>query len=62
MNAAPSGMPLSNTSGVSPHTQQLVDDEVRRIVDGCYDDALRILGENRERLEALTRALLSGAT
>ena len=48
--------------GVSPHTQQLVDEEVRRIVDGCYDDALRILGENRERLEALARALLERET
>ena len=47
---------------MSQHTQQLVDDEVRRIVDECYEDAVRILGENRERLEALARALLERET
>ena len=37
-------------AGPSPRTQELVDEEVRRIVDGCYAEALRLLTENRERL------------
>ncbi|HMO00831.1 MAG TPA: ATP-dependent zinc metalloprotease FtsH [Miltoncostaeaceae bacterium] len=61
-NDEPMLFPGIGGGGVSPHTQQLVDEEVRRIVDGCYDDALRILGENRERLEALARALLERET
>ncbi|HWH13808.1 MAG TPA: ATP-dependent zinc metalloprotease FtsH, partial [Miltoncostaeaceae bacterium] len=46
----------------SARTQQLVDEEVRRIVDECYADALRILREGRDRLESLTRALLERET
>ncbi len=61
-NDEPLLFPGLGGSGVSPHTQQLVDEEVRRIVDGCYEDAVRILGENRERLEALARALLERET
>ncbi|BDZ44518.1 ATP-dependent zinc metalloprotease FtsH [Naasia aerilata] len=48
--------------GVSPATRQLVDDEVRRILDDCYRDALRTLSENRERLDRLARALLERET
>jgi cell division protease FtsH len=61
-NDEPTLFPGLGGGGVSPHTQQLVDQEVRRIVDGCYEDAVRILGENRERLEALARALLERET
>ncbi len=46
----------------SAHTQELVDQEVRRIIEGCQDDAVRILTENRDRLEALTRTLLERET
>jgi cell division protease FtsH len=35
---------------------------VRRIVDGCYADAMRLLTANRERLNALARALLERET
>jgi cell division protease FtsH len=46
----------------SPRTQEIVDDEVRRIIDECYADAVRILREGRDRLESLTRALLERET
>jgi cell division protease FtsH len=35
---------------------------VRRIVEGCYDRARRMLAENRDRLESLTQALLEKET
>ena len=35
---------------------------MRRIVEGCYDRARRMLAENRERLESLARALLEKET
>jgi cell division protease FtsH len=47
---------------VSDETRELVDREVRRIVDACYDRARRMLDANRERLESLTRALLEHET
>lgn len=49
-------------AGPSPRTQQLIDDEVRRIVDDCYADALRLLTDNRPRLDDLARALLERET
>ena len=47
---------------VSDDTRELVDREVRRIVEGCYDRARRTLADNRDRLESLTQALLEKET
>jgi cell division protease FtsH len=47
---------------VSDDTRELVDREVRRIVEGCYERARRMLADNRDRLESLTRALLEKET
>ncbi len=49
-------------ASVSDDTRELVDREVRRIVEGCYDRARRMLSDNRDRLESLTRALLERET
>jgi cell division protease FtsH len=42
----------------SDSTAESVDRAVRRIIDESYEKALRLLTENRERLDALTQALL----
>ena len=39
-------------------TRELVDAEVRRIVDECYERSESLLRENREKLDALAEALL----
>ncbi len=49
-------------SGPSEGTRELVDSEVRRIVDECYDEALEQLRRNREKLDALAHALLERET
>jgi cell division protease FtsH len=54
--------PGADGSAPSEATRQLVDAEVRRIVDECYVKALARLRENRERLESLARALLEKET
>jgi cell division protease FtsH len=46
------GVPLSE------RLRMLVDDEVRRIVDECYDEARELLSRHRDALESLTQALL----
>jgi cell division protease FtsH len=46
----------------SESTRELVDAEVRRIVDECYSHAIERLNENREHLESLARALLEHET
>ena len=47
---------------VSEKTLELVDGEVRRIVDECYTAAVTTLRDERERLERLTAALLDKET
>jgi cell division protease FtsH len=56
------GMLLPGSEPASPFTQQLVDEEVRRIVDGAEDEVIELLGRERERLDALARALLERET
>ena len=42
----------------SEATAKLIDDEVRRIVEECLQEARRLLEQNRARLDALAKALL----
>jgi cell division protease FtsH len=49
-------------SEVSQHTQQLVDDEARRIVDEADAEVLTLLQDNRDKLDSLARALLEHET
>jgi cell division protease FtsH len=50
------------TVQVSEATRELVDREVRRIIEACYDRARRMLAANRDKLESLTQALLEHET
>jgi cell division protease FtsH len=47
---------------VSPETQKLVDDEVRRIVDEAHREVVALLQEHRGKLDALAKALLEHET
>lgn len=47
---------------VAPGTMDTVDREVRRIVEECYSEAVRQLRENRDKLDAIVRALLEKET
>jgi cell division protease FtsH len=55
-------MLLPGAEPVSQATQELVDAEVRRIVEGEHDAVLTLLSENRDRLESLADALLEHET
>jgi cell division protease FtsH len=48
--------------GVAPATKKLVDEEVRRIVDDCYAQAVATLREHREQLDRLAHTLLQRET
>jgi cell division protease FtsH len=48
--------------GVAPATKEIVDREVRRIVEECYDEALSTLRGHREQLDRLAHALLERET
>jgi cell division protease FtsH len=56
------GALLPGAVPASTPTQQLVDEEVRRIFDGAEHDVIELLERERERLEALARALLERET
>ncbi|MDX6455399.1 MAG: cell division protease FtsH, partial [Gaiellaceae bacterium] len=56
------GPNIPGASEVSPHTQQLDDDEVHRIVEAGYADVLTVLRENRSQLDSLAAALLEHET
>jgi cell division protease FtsH len=49
-------------SEVSEHTRQRIDEEMKRVVGEAHDEAVQLLSENRERLEALGDALFRAET
>jgi len=55
-------MLFPGVDAVAPRTRELVDAEVRRIVEECYAEAIRSLRDNRDKLAALSSALLERET
>src|SRR3954454_22517735 len=53
---------LPGVSEVSEATQELIDTEVKRIVDEASETVRRLLTENRDKLESLTERLLEEET
>ena len=56
------GMLLPGVSETSEATQQLIDKEVRRLVDDGHRQVTELLTKHRDKLESLTRALLEAET
>jgi cell division protease FtsH len=50
---------LSMVRPYSEATAREVDIEIKRIADECFAEAVRLLTENRNRLDALASALLA---
>ncbi len=50
---------LSTVRSYSEATAREVDLEVKRIADECFAEAMKLLTDNRSKLEALTKALLA---
>ena len=55
-------MLLPGAMPASEPTQELVDKEVRRIVDEAEDEVVELLARERDRLERLAGALLQRET
>ena len=58
LTAVPSDPQGAYGLSAAPTTLDAVDEDARRIVAECYDEALRLLNEHRPRLDALAAALL----
>jgi cell division protease FtsH len=56
------GREFSQRREISGKTAQLVDEEVRRILDNAYSEAERVLADNRQLLDAIAEALLERET
>ena len=56
------GRSITRSQNISEKTQQEVDAEVRRILDEQYAIAYKILDENRDKMETMTRALMEWET
>jgi cell division protease FtsH len=53
---------LPGVSATSEATQRLLDEEVRRLVEGAHEEVTRLLLEHREQLEGLAQTLLKAET
>ena len=52
----------SSRSHVSGETAKVIDEEVKTIIDSCYEKARNILVDNRDKLDAMVDALLEYET
>jgi len=46
----------------SQQTAQLIDEEVRKLIDAAYEDARKLIKDHRDKLEAIAQALLKYET
>jgi len=56
------GRDVTTHQNLSDRTAQQVDDEIRRIIDEQYDRARKIIEDNRDKIEIMTKALLEWET
>ena len=56
------GNSYGRSSSYSGKTAAVIDEEIKRIAEECYATAVRVLRENREKLDLLTEALLEHET
>ncbi|KUM93005.1 cell division protein FtsH [Streptomyces cellostaticus] len=62
LSALPSDAQQAYGLSAAPHTLDVIDAEMRRIVDACYEEACHKLRDHRGRLDALAEALLESET
>ena len=55
-------VPLSGASDVSTQTRQLVDDEVRHMIEQAHEQVTQLMSARRTQLDALATALLQRET
>ncbi|MFM9366513.1 ATP-dependent zinc metalloprotease FtsH [Streptomyces sp. Da 82-17] len=62
LSALPGDAQQAYGLSAAPGTLDTIDDEMRRIVDECYESACRQLRDHRDQLDALAEALLANET
>jgi cell division protease FtsH len=56
------GREIVQRRAVSEHTQRIVDEEIKRILDEAHARAQQVIGQNRDLLESIAQALLERET
>ncbi|WP_189956179.1 ATP-dependent zinc metalloprotease FtsH [Streptomyces alanosinicus] len=62
LSALPNDAQQAYGLAAAPQTLDVIDSEMRRIVDECYEEACRKLRDHRGQLDALAQALLANET
>ncbi|MFJ2238848.1 ATP-dependent zinc metalloprotease FtsH [Streptomyces sp. NPDC087859] len=62
LSALPSDAQQAYGLSAAPQTLDVIEHEMRRIVDDCYEEACRKLRDHRDQLDALAQALLVNET
>lgn len=62
LSALPNDAQQAHGLAAAPQPLDGIDDEMRRIVDECYDEACRKLRDHRGQLDAFAEALLENET
>lgn len=62
LSALPSDAQQAYGLAAAPQTLDVIENEMRRIVDECYEEACRKLRDHRDQLDALAEALLVNET
>ncbi|MFJ4619348.1 ATP-dependent zinc metalloprotease FtsH [Streptomyces sp. NPDC088812] len=62
LSALPGDAQQAYGLAAAPRTLDVIDDEMRRVVEACYEEACRKLRDHRGQLEALAEALLEHET
>ena len=57
-----SELPLPGASDIAPVTRQLVDEEVRHLIENAHEQVTQLMSANRDKLDALAQALLEHET
>jgi cell division protease FtsH len=55
-------LPLPGATDISPQTRQLVDEEVRHLIEQAHEQVTELMSTHRDQLEALAAALLERET
>jgi len=56
------GKSASQSNGISDETAHAIDEEMRSIIDGCYERAKQILEDNMDKLHTMSDALMKYET
>lgn len=62
LSALPGDAQQAYGLAAAPQTLDAIDGEMRRVVDSCYEEAVRKLRDHRGQLDALAESLLASET